>query len=157
MADSLLEVPVAEVVFPQICASCASGPPDTTLRVQRAQAAQARWYFFFGLIGAAIANAARGGQGTVRLDIPYCNACRKRDRTLGTVAWVLVGVGFLFACGATLFATSLEQEATTAPVMIASSWCRKLPAGGIPCRIRISLDVQQMPHRLMPVAPFSLA
>ncbi len=43
--------------------------------------------------------------------------------------------------------------ASTAPVMIASSWCRKLPADGTPWRISVSLLVQQMPHRLMPLAP----
>ena len=43
--------------------------------------------------------------------------------------------------------------ASTAPVMMASSCCRKLPAMGMPWRIRISLPVQQMPTTLMPFAP----
>ena len=47
--------------------------------------------------------------------------------------------------------------ASTAPVSMASSWCRKLPAAGMPWRIRISLLVQQMPARLMPLAPAALA
>ena len=42
---------------------------------------------------------------------------------------------------------------STAPVMIASSCWRKLPAMGMPCRMRISLAVQQMPARLIPLAP----
>ena len=47
--------------------------------------------------------------------------------------------------------------ASTAPVSTASSWWRKLPAGGMPKRMRISLAVQQMPARLMPSAPLALA
>ena len=47
--------------------------------------------------------------------------------------------------------------ASTTPVAMASSCCRKLPAGGTPWRIRISLAVQQMPARLMPLAPLDLA
>jgi hypothetical protein len=43
--------------------------------------------------------------------------------------------------------------ASTAPVRIASSCCRKLPAAGMPWRIRISFAVQQMPDRLTPLAP----
>ena len=39
---------------------------------------------------------------------------------------------------------------STAPVMIASSCCRKLPATGMPWRMRISLAVQQMPARVTP-------
>ena len=46
---------------------------------------------------------------------------------------------------------------STAPVSTASSWWRKLPAGGMPKRMRISLAVQQMPARLMPSAPLALA
>jgi hypothetical protein len=121
MSDCVIEVPYAEVAFPQSCASCGSGPADTTLRVQRAQAAQTRWYFFFGLIGAAIANAARGGQGTVRLDVPYCRACRRRDRTLGWVGWGLVLAGFLFIVGATVIAAGMAQDVAATPVMLAGS------------------------------------
>ena len=45
--------------------------------------------------------------------------------------------------------------ASTAPVMMASSCWRKLPAIGMPCRISTSLAVQQMPATLIPVAPCS--
>ena len=44
-----------------------------------------------------------------------------------------------------------------APVMMASSWLRKLPTVGTPWRISVSLAVQQMPARVMPLAPFDLA
>ena len=47
--------------------------------------------------------------------------------------------------------------ASTAPVKMASSWCRKLPAEGMPWRISVSLEVQQMPAMLMPLAPLLLA
>ena len=47
--------------------------------------------------------------------------------------------------------------ASMAPVRIASSWFRKLPADGMPWRIITSLEVQQMPARLMPLAPLLLA
>ena len=47
--------------------------------------------------------------------------------------------------------------ASTAPVSTASSWCKKLPAGGMPKRISTSLAVQQMPARLMPAAPLAWA
>ena len=43
--------------------------------------------------------------------------------------------------------------ASTAPVRTASSCWRKLPAIGMPCRIRISFAVQQMPPRLIPWRP----
>ena len=46
---------------------------------------------------------------------------------------------------------------STAPVTIASSCCRKLPATGMPWRMRISLAVQQMPARVMPSAPAAFA
>ena len=46
---------------------------------------------------------------------------------------------------------------STAPVRMASSWWRLLPAGGTPRRIQISLAVQQMPPRVMPLAPLLLA
>ena len=45
--------------------------------------------------------------------------------------------------------------ASTAPVRMASSYCRKFPAAGMPCRIRISLAVQQIPERFTPSAPAS--
>ena len=45
---------------------------------------------------------------------------------------------------------------STAPVMIASSCWRKLPATGMPWRMRISLAVQQMPARVTPSAPAAL-
>ncbi len=47
--------------------------------------------------------------------------------------------------------------ASTAPVRMASSCCRKLPASGTPWRMSVSFAVQQMPARLMPAAPFSCA
>ena len=47
--------------------------------------------------------------------------------------------------------------ASTAPVTRANSCCRKLPARGTPCLIRISLAVQQIPARLIPSAPFDFA
>ena len=43
------------------------------------------------------------------------------------------------------------------PVAMASSWLKKLPAVRTPWRIRISFAVQQMPERLMPLAPAFLA
>ena len=47
--------------------------------------------------------------------------------------------------------------ASTAPVRIASSWCRKLPADGTPWRTSVSLEVQQIPAMLRPLAFLVLA
>ena len=47
--------------------------------------------------------------------------------------------------------------ASTAPVTMTSSCCKKLPAMGTPWRIRISLAVQHMPARFIPFAPLDLA
>ncbi len=47
--------------------------------------------------------------------------------------------------------------ASTAPVKMANSCCKKLPAAGMPWRIRISLAVQQIPDRFTPLAPAALA
>src|SRR3989304_4820698 len=49
------------------------------------------------------------------------------------------------------------RNASTAPVISASSCCRKLPATGMPRRISPSLAVQQMPATLIPVAPSAFA
>ena len=40
---------------------------------------------------------------------------------------------------------------------MANSCCKKLPAAGMPWRIKISLAVQQMPDKLTPLAPAALA
>jgi hypothetical protein len=40
---------------------------------------------------------------------------------------------------------------------MAISWLRKLPAGGMPWRMSTSLAVQQMPARLIPLAPLLAA
>ena len=47
--------------------------------------------------------------------------------------------------------------ASTAPVVIANSCIRKLPATGIPFLINISFAVQQIPARVIPLAPFCFA
>ena len=47
--------------------------------------------------------------------------------------------------------------ASHAPVTSASSCWRNCPAIGMPWRIRTSLAVQQIPPRLIPVAPLVLA
>ncbi len=73
--------------------------------------------------------------------------------TLGEVVITSVWKFLARSGSACMMHCTSTTMASTAPVMIASSWCRKLPADGTPWRIRVSLLVQQMPARVMPLAP----
>jgi len=74
-------------------------------------------------------------------------------RTFGEVVMILVWKLVASLTNACMMHCTSTTIASTAPVRMASSCWRKLPAAGMPWRIRISLAVQQMPARLMPLAP----
>ena len=95
MARSTIEVPW-NVEFPQVCARC-TAPASKTMRVRRQKPSAQRWFFWFGLIGAAIAGGRKGG--SVQLEVPYCEDCHRQDRTL---LWAIIGavvLGPVLICG----------------------------------------------------------
>jgi len=97
MARSTIEVPW-NVEFPQVCARC-TAPASKTKRVQRAKPSSQRWFFWFGLIGAALAGGRKGG--SVQFEVPYCEDCHRQDRTL---LWAIIGAVVLapiLICGFT--------------------------------------------------------
>lgn len=94
MARIKAEVPW-DVGFPQICARC-TAPAVRTMRIQRQKPSAQRWFIFFGVIGAAIAGAGKGGP--LRFEIPYCGDCYRRDRTLLGLTWVVGVLGVMSFC-----------------------------------------------------------
>ena len=79
------------------------------------------------------------------------------DLDLGRVVMILVWKCSARSGSACMMHCTSTTIASTAPVRMRQFLVRKLPADGMPWRIRISLDVQQMPARLMPLAPLLLA
>jgi hypothetical protein len=106
MARSTIEVPW-DVEFPQTCARC-TAPAAKTMRIQRQRPSAQNWFLWFGLIGAAIAGARKGG--SLRFEIPYCENCHRQDRILLWVTWAAALLGLLFLCGFTMLAGQLEDE-----------------------------------------------
>jgi hypothetical protein len=105
MARSTIEVPW-DTGFPQVCARCTA--PATKVKRIRAQKPSAQqWFFWFGLIGAAIAGARKGG--SVRFEIPYCERCRRQDRILLLAAWGAFLLGMVFICSFAMLASQLEE------------------------------------------------
>lgn len=105
MARSTIEVPW-DARFPQICARCVA-PATKIMRVQRQKPSAQQWFFWFGLIGAAIAGARKGG--AVRFEIPYCDKCRRQDRILLWSAWGGFLLSMVFICGFAMLASQLEE------------------------------------------------
>jgi tetratricopeptide (TPR) repeat protein len=106
MARSKIEVPW-EIEFPQVCARC-TAPAAKTKRIQRQKSSVGMWYFFFGIIGAAIASAAKGG--SLRYDVPYCQGCHRQDRILRVALWAIVILPLAFACGSLALLSSSEES-----------------------------------------------
>lgn len=107
MARPTIEVPW-DLEFPQVCARC-TAPATKTLRVQRQKPSAQQWFFWFGLIGAAIAGARKGG--SLRFEIPYCEDCHRQDRLLLWAIWGAALLGLVFMCG---FAALTGQTSETA-------------------------------------------
>jgi hypothetical protein len=105
MARSTIEVPW-DTGFPQVCAHC-TAPATKVMRVQRQKPSAQQWFFWFGIIGAAIAGARKGG--SVRFEIPYCERCRRRERILLLATWGAFLLGMVFICGFAVFAAQLEE------------------------------------------------
>jgi len=78
------------------------------MRIQRQKPSAQNWFLWFGLIGAAIAGAKKGG--SLRFEIPYCENCRRQDRILLWVTWAAALLGLLFLCGFPTLAGQLEDE-----------------------------------------------
>jgi len=103
MARSTIEVSW-DVAFPQVCAGC-TAPATKTMRIQRQKPSAQTWFLLFGLIGAAIAGARKGG--SLRFEVPYCKDCHRRDRVLLGATWGTFVLGMLLICG---FATLASQS-----------------------------------------------
>jgi hypothetical protein len=105
MARSAIEVPW-DASFPQVCARC-TAPATKSKRIQRQKPSAQQWFFWFGIIGAAIAGARKGG--SVRFEIPYCDKCRRQDRVLLWVAWGGFLLSMVFICSFAMLASQLEE------------------------------------------------
>jgi len=113
MARSTIEVPW-DVAFPQVCARC-TAPATQTVRVQRQKPSAQKWFLFFGLIGAAIAGARKGG--SLRFEIPYCASCRRRERLLSFATWGAFLLGMVFLCGFAMVASQTGESSDPASVV----------------------------------------
>lgn len=113
MARSTIEVPW-DVGFPQACARC-TAPATKTIRIQRQKPSAQKWFLLFGLIGAAIAGAKKGG--SLRFEIPYCEDCHRQDRILLWATWGAFLLGLLFLCGFSILAVQLEEASDAASVV----------------------------------------
>ena len=112
MARSTIKVPW-DVEFPHTCARC-TAPATKTMRIQRQKPSAQKWFLWFGLIGAAIAGAKKGG--SLRFEIPYCENCHRQDRILLWVTWAAALLGLLFLCGFPILA-QLEEAADVVGVL----------------------------------------
>lgn len=108
MARSTIEVPW-DVEFPQTCARC-TAPATKTMRIQRQKPSAQKWFFWFGIIGAAIAGARKGG--SLRFEIPYCENCRRQDRLLLWATWGAFLLGLVFICGFAMLASQIEEASS---------------------------------------------
>jgi tetratricopeptide (TPR) repeat protein len=106
MARSKIEVPW-DAEFPKACARC-TAPATKTMRIQRHKSSVGTWYFFFGIIGAAIASAAKGG--SLRYEVPYCESCHRQDRTLRIALWVTVILSLVLIFGSLALLPSGEES-----------------------------------------------
>jgi hypothetical protein len=108
MARSTIEVPW-DSAFPQVCARC-TAPATKTIRIKRQKPSAQKWFFWFGLIGAAIAGARKGGSLT--FEIPYCEDCHRQDRILLGATWGALLLGAVFICGFAVLATEASDSAS---------------------------------------------
>jgi len=113
MARSTIKVPW-DVEFPHTCARC-TAPATKTMRIQRQKPSAQKWFLFFGVIGAAIAGAKKGG--SLRFEIPYCENCHRQDRVLLWATWAAALLGLLFLCGFPILAAQLEEAADVVGVL----------------------------------------
>jgi hypothetical protein len=113
MARIKAEVPW-DVEFPQVCARC-TAPATKTMRIQRQKPSAQRWFFWFGVIGSAIAGASKGGP--LRFEIPYCGDCYRRDRTLLALTWIVGVLSLVFLCSTLLILPSIGDSSDTVAVV----------------------------------------
>jgi hypothetical protein len=113
MARSKIEVPW-DVEFPQVCARC-TAPATKTRRIQVQKPSARQWFFWFGLIGAAIAGARKGGY--VRFEVPYCDKCHRQDRLLLWAVWGMVLLSVVFLCGSIALVAQAEETASVAGIV----------------------------------------
>lgn len=113
MARSTIEVPW-DAEFPHTCARC-TAPATKAMRIQRQKPSAQKWFLFFGLIGAAIAGARKGG--SLRFEIPYCKDCYRRDRVLLWATWGTLLLGVVFICGFAMLASQAEEASPAVSVV----------------------------------------
>jgi hypothetical protein len=115
MARSTIEVPW-DPAFPQVCARC-TAPATKTIRIKRQKPSAQKWFLWFGLIGAAIAGARKGG--SLQLEIPYCEDCHRQDHILLGTAWGALVLGLVFICGFSMLAAEASDTASVAGTLLA--------------------------------------
>jgi len=152
MARSTIEVPW-DVEFPQICACC-TAPATRTRRIQRPKPSAQKWFFWFGIIGAAIAGARK--ERHLRFEIPYCDNCHRRDRILLWATWAAFLLGLLFIFGFAWFAAQPEEtsDAVSAVEILGMLMCALAPllliaasVMGIVWRTRQAVHVKRIDER----------
>ena len=111
MARSTIEAPW-DVEFPQVCARCTAPTTTNTMRLQRQKPSAQKWFFWFGLLGAAIAGARKGG--SLHFEIPYCKNCHRQDRILLWATWGAFLLGLLFICSFAMLASSVQEASDAA-------------------------------------------
>ena len=109
MARSTIEAPW-DAEFPQVCARC-TAPATKSMRIQRQKPSAQQWFFWFGIIGAAISGARKGG--SLRFEIPYCDNCHRQDRLLLWATWGAFLLGLLSICGFSMFASQSQVGETS--------------------------------------------
>jgi len=112
MARSTIEVPW-DVEFPQVCARC-TAPATKSMRIQRQKPSAQQWFLWFGIIGAAIAGARKGG--SLRFEIPYCDNCHRQDRLLLWATWGTFLLGLLSICGLSMLTLQAGETSDTISV-----------------------------------------
>ena len=105
MARSYITIPWNSE-FPNICVRCTE-PATTKKTVKLQKPSTQQWFLWFGLIGAAIAGARKGG--SVSFNIPYCENCARRDRNLLLAAWGAFILSLLFMFGSAFFFSNQNQ------------------------------------------------
>jgi hypothetical protein len=113
MARNYITIPW-DSEFPQICVRC-SEPATTTTTVKLQKPSTQQWFFWFGLIGAAIAGARKGG--SISLNVPYCDNCARRNRNLLLGTWGAFILCLILLCGYPMLFTIQDNTNETMAIL----------------------------------------
>jgi len=106
MARSYMVVPW-DSEFPKVCTSCTE-PATRTIGYKIQKPSSQKWFFWFGIIGSAIASARKGN--TLRFEVPYCDNCFQRDRNLLWAVWGSILLGLLLIFGSPFLFSLAKQS-----------------------------------------------